>query len=399
MERELVHLSPGDIEPHPIIKEMEDEGIFSYTPGELERLIESVQRDGFLQPILVMKGEDGKYLRIAGKMRVEAARSLGCTVPCYIREFSDDTQVVNAAKAENFNRRLWDPVRMTKEERAIEKFLSQRSQKRIKNVRKLSPRMQEFVKQGVLKIRADEALIEDLKVLSFDAQDKIANIIEEIKNAVITKYSEKPDAKVEIEKAIRAGVEARVGKIAAEFRETEEKYQEEISKLRERLEQTNVVISQHKSNSVDVDKVVESWQKRVKALQTELSEKEHEINRLREEIYNQYSTANRDNEEIASRGTRVLLNATSIATNNIKSIIETYIKDLPEMLEPDFITKDTVLVFHDYWLKLWKQIDKHYGPTIARMVHEKIVSIEAKAEQTREMEAKDNGASVTADSQ
>jgi len=104
---------------------MEDEGIVSYTHGELERLIESVQRDGFLQPILVMKGEDGRYLRIAGKMRVEAARALGCTVPCYIREFSDDTQVVNAAKAENFNRRLWDPVRITKEERAIEKFLSQ----------------------------------------------------------------------------------------------------------------------------------------------------------------------------------------------------------------------------------------------------------------------------------
>jgi len=380
MERELVHLSPGDIEPHPIIKEMEDEGIFSYTPGELERLIESVQRDGFLQPILVMKGEDGRYLRIAGKMRVEAARSLGCTVPCYIREFSDDTQVVNAAKAENFNRRLWDPVRMTKEERAIEKFLSRQSQKRIKNVRKLSPRMQEFVKQGVLKIRADDALIEDLKALSFDTQDKIADIIEEIKNTVITKHDKRYDIKAEVEKA------------TAEFKKAEEKYKEEISKLKKEVMETEKRIAEGARNSIDVDKVVESWQKRVKALQTELSEKEHEINRLREEVYNQYSITNRDNEEIASRGTMVLLNATSSATNNIKSIIETYIKDLPGMLEPDFITKDTVLVFHDYWLKLWKQIDKHYGPTIAGMVHEKIVSIEAK-------EAKDNGASVTADSQ
>jgi ParB-like chromosome segregation protein Spo0J len=165
---------------------LEEAGIFGYTPGELERLAESVEKDGFLQPILVTSDGNGGFLRIAGKMHVKAAKKLHCSVPCYVRQFPDEKSVISAAKAENFRRRLWDPARVIKEEQAIEKFLSRNTQKRIANVRKLHPSLIELCKKGVLKHRADEGFIENLKSLDMDVQASLAETIKEIVEAKFT---------------------------------------------------------------------------------------------------------------------------------------------------------------------------------------------------------------------
>ena len=84
MDKSIIFLTPDDIGVHPLIQFLEENGVFKYSQRELDIMVQSVQNIDFLQPILVTpapEGSDKKYLRVAGKLRVEAARQLGQTVP------------------------------------------------------------------------------------------------------------------------------------------------------------------------------------------------------------------------------------------------------------------------------------------------------------------------------
>lgn len=71
---------------------------------ELEELSSSIREFGVIQPLLVTKGEDGKYLLIAGERRLRASKMAGLLrVPVVIRE-ADEKEVALISIIENVQR-------------------------------------------------------------------------------------------------------------------------------------------------------------------------------------------------------------------------------------------------------------------------------------------------------
>ncbi len=59
----------------------------NFEPYELERLAESINASGIIQPLLVRVGANGKYELIAGERRLRAAKLLGLKkVPCILKQ-------------------------------------------------------------------------------------------------------------------------------------------------------------------------------------------------------------------------------------------------------------------------------------------------------------------------
>ena len=66
-----------------------------YKEDEMEKMVESIQENGVISPIIVRPKEDGTYEIISGHNRVEACRRAGITqIPSFIREVDDDTAVI-----------------------------------------------------------------------------------------------------------------------------------------------------------------------------------------------------------------------------------------------------------------------------------------------------------------
>ncbi len=66
-----------------------------YKEDEMEKMVESIQENGVISPIIVRPKEDGTYEIISGHNRVEACRRAGIMqIPSFIREVDDDTAVI-----------------------------------------------------------------------------------------------------------------------------------------------------------------------------------------------------------------------------------------------------------------------------------------------------------------
>ena len=83
-----------------------------FDDSAMQSLVESVKRDGILQPLLVRLVKD-KYELVAGERRYKAAQSAGLTeVPVTIRSMSDE-QAVQYALVENLQREDLNPIEET----------------------------------------------------------------------------------------------------------------------------------------------------------------------------------------------------------------------------------------------------------------------------------------------
>lgn len=67
-----------------------------YTEDAMAQMVESIQENGVISPIIVRPRTDGEtYEIISGHNRVEACRRAGiCQIPSFIREVDDDTAVI-----------------------------------------------------------------------------------------------------------------------------------------------------------------------------------------------------------------------------------------------------------------------------------------------------------------
>lgn len=66
-----------------------------YKEDEMDKMVESIQENGVISPIVVRPKEDGTYEIISGHNRVEACRRAGIKqIPSFIREVDDDTAVI-----------------------------------------------------------------------------------------------------------------------------------------------------------------------------------------------------------------------------------------------------------------------------------------------------------------
>jgi ParB family chromosome partitioning protein len=77
---------------------------------DLEELAGSIREHGIIQPLIVSKGEDEKYILIAGERRLRAAKLVGLrTVPAIVRQASD-RELLELALIENIQRADLNPL-------------------------------------------------------------------------------------------------------------------------------------------------------------------------------------------------------------------------------------------------------------------------------------------------
>lgn len=83
-DKKLLMLKPDDIIP------CTNQPRKSFDSYELQALADSISANGIIQPLTVRKGENGKYLLIAGERRLRAAKIAGLRrVPCVLHRTSD----------------------------------------------------------------------------------------------------------------------------------------------------------------------------------------------------------------------------------------------------------------------------------------------------------------------
>lgn len=74
--------------------------------NEIAELAESIEKQGLINPILVQKRSDGKYVVIAGHRRYEAVKRLGLPhIECNVFEDMNESDVILAQVAENVQRK------------------------------------------------------------------------------------------------------------------------------------------------------------------------------------------------------------------------------------------------------------------------------------------------------
>lgn len=95
----IVRLYPGDIEPNP----HQPRRIFN--EEHLTALVQSIQVDGIIQPLIVTRGEKpGRFVLIAGERRWRAAQLAGLeTVPVIVKNVASD-DMLRIALIENIQR-------------------------------------------------------------------------------------------------------------------------------------------------------------------------------------------------------------------------------------------------------------------------------------------------------
>ena len=77
----------------------------NFDPLELERLAESINMSGIIQPLLVREVKGGQYELIAGERRLRAARLLGLKrVPCIVKS-TDNLRAAYITIIENLQRK------------------------------------------------------------------------------------------------------------------------------------------------------------------------------------------------------------------------------------------------------------------------------------------------------
>ena len=75
-----------------------------FSDSKIEELAQSIQSQGFLQPIIVKRGEQGTYEIICGERRFRAAMKIGKKkIPAIIREATEET-LLELALIENIQR-------------------------------------------------------------------------------------------------------------------------------------------------------------------------------------------------------------------------------------------------------------------------------------------------------
>ncbi len=80
----------------------------------LNDLAKSIKVHGVIQPIVINKKQDGKYLIIAGERRWRASKIAGLkTIPAYIRDFTDK-QIKEISIIENLQREDLNPIEAAK---------------------------------------------------------------------------------------------------------------------------------------------------------------------------------------------------------------------------------------------------------------------------------------------
>lgn len=118
---ELVHQLPVEaLEMNPLNRfSMKEDEQFLAT-------VSSVEKDGFLEDIVVTPAGEGRWRIVSGHRRVSAARKLGKTsVPCKVRTYPDRLAELRALMGANIHRRNLSPFDMARQLETLRDVLRQ----------------------------------------------------------------------------------------------------------------------------------------------------------------------------------------------------------------------------------------------------------------------------------
>ncbi len=191
---------------------------------ELQSLADSIAANGIIQPLTVRKGENGKYLLIAGERRLRAAKIAGLRrIPCVLHRTSDLVASLYAI-TENMQRSdlnyfeealaiqtLINNFRLTQAEVAVQLGMANSTVSNKLRLLKLSQELQSRLVSTNLTERHARALLRLPADMRESALDKIIadglnlaqteNLIEEILNPPTQEESESSETVKPIRKA------------------------------------------------------------------------------------------------------------------------------------------------------------------------------------------------------
>ena len=133
-------LEQGDIQNIEIglMEAYHDHPFTLYTGKRLEDMVESVKENGILNPIIVLKKEDGAYEILSGHNRVNAARQAKLNViPCIVKENLTDKEAYTYVIETNLMQRSFSDLLPTEKALVLkmryEKIASQGKKNDLKN--------------------------------------------------------------------------------------------------------------------------------------------------------------------------------------------------------------------------------------------------------------------------
>ncbi len=135
---ELIRQLPLDALEHNTLNR------FSMAEDEqFQATLASVEKDGFLEDIIVTPAGEGRYRIVSGHRRVAAARKLEKTsVPCKVREYPDTLSELRALMGANVHRRNISPFDMARQLETLREVLRKEG-KLPENVKEQAERMAE----------------------------------------------------------------------------------------------------------------------------------------------------------------------------------------------------------------------------------------------------------------
>jgi len=380
-EGEVRHLPIDNLPPHPIIELLEKNNVFPIKEGEIETLTESVLNINLLQPIVVTE-ENGKFYRVAGRRRLLAAKKAGfTTIPCYIRKFSSEEEIVQAWYEENFTRAQYNDAAKKIEQEKIKGVLFQ-SKVEEEKIEKIKSELDKETFQKVIET------IKDIPVKSanflIDLILKPPKVIKE-KVEVEVVDPELVKAKKELESKIKE-LESQIAEYKNKEKELNkniQNYTEKISKLER--EKEILMNAGEEANKKEIERLKKEIEKAKQEAENYKIAKETLQNKLKEA---EAKVAQKEREKMAvyERLQSEIDTISNTIFSNIQTILENMKKDIDHKTEslsnliPKVKKKSTLLVVLD-WYDKFKPIMIDQLNRIEKNISDRILEIEKEQEQ------------------
>lgn len=381
MDKNIIFLHPNEIGVHPTVEYLERGGVFSYDKRHLDMMVESIRSIDFLQPILVTPApeeSDKKYLRVAGKLRVEAARALGQTVPCYVREFESEEMLIEAIKSENSKRRWVDVLAIEKETKLIDKLISERAKKAAQNERIALQNIKAILKESGVKQDNMDTIIDYIRSLPSDIQESaaraIGKIIKNISVVEVKKFDSIPDGiKSQIEEGVKKEIMSQVKNEIDNYRNSLENAKSQIKNLEAEKDQLAKQIKKLQANielkteeDENSKEVINSLRKKIDELKKEIIDREVKIKNLNTQIYEAQISLKDDLYDLSSKKNTFISIIIDTVITNIRALLEQIKNTLQLMHDPSTTYDDILLVFNKY--------SKSWGGNVESL-HKEILTI------------------------
>jgi len=278
---DTVYLSPNEILTHPVVEEMEKQGIPAPpSDAEVKALVSSIKDTLQIQPIPVVR-KDGKYYRIAGLTRLRAIEKIGSGVRCEVLdlEFSDEETIMRLHFDENIRRRHFGASDRKSLESKYKKFLSRRTKTRVNIYDRVHSAIKNLINKGILGIEKDGSLLSLIADLPSEAQEKLAR---SIKPVTVTEYVTEVEEKEVVPEHIKKEIED---------------YKKEKKRLQDRLTEMEGTLKSLENSLKDSERQRDTLEDALKKALRDSTDKD-EIEKMKAELIESKNT-------VAARDTKI----------------------------------------------------------------------------------------------